>query len=79
MDEINEIYLPTLHAFENGNAFSGSAGLLRFMLTPSADTIRAELWHGKFCYEKSEMESTQEFSLSAEGLASLRAWLEENR
>ena len=76
---MDEIYLPTLHAFENGNVFSGSAGLLRFLLTPADGVIRAELWHGKYCYEKSEMEQTCEFPLSAEGLTSLRTWLEQNR
>ncbi len=76
---MDEIYLPTLHAFENGNAFSGSSGPLRFMLTPGGGVIRAELWHGKFCYEKSEMELTQEFEMSDEGIAAIRAWLTEHR
>lgn len=76
---MSEIYLPTLHAFENGNRFSGSAGLLRFVLTPVDGIIRGELWHGKLCYEKSVMEKTSEFEMSAEGIASIRVWLEENR
>ena len=76
---MDEIYLPTLHAFENGNAFSGSFGLLRFMLTPKDGKIFAELWHGKFCYEKSEMELSEEFEMSRDGIEAMRAWLTENR
>ncbi len=75
---MDEIYLPTLHAFENGNQFSGSFGMLRFMLTPHDDQIKAELWHGKFCYEKSEMEFSEEFPISEEGIARMRAWLTEH-
>jgi hypothetical protein len=76
---MGEIYLPTLHWFENDNKFSGSSGALRFMLTPQGETIRAELWHGLYCYEKSEMELTEEFPLTQEGIEQIRAWLTEHR
>ena len=76
---MDEIYLPTLHAFENGNAFSGSSGPLRFMLTPAESTIHAELWHGKLCYEKSTMEKTENFEMTKEGIEEIRKWLTENQ
>ncbi len=76
---MDEIYLPTLHAFENGNAFSGSSGPLRFMLTPTDTAIHAELWHGKLCYEKSTMEKTEDFEMTKEGIEKIRAWLMENK
>lgn len=88
---MDEMYLPTLHYFENKNRFSGSFGLLRFMLTPQvtmktakevdleASTIQGQLWHGLYCLEKSQVELEQTFPMSVEGLAQLRAWLEENR
>ena len=66
-----EIFLPTLHTFENNNIFTGSCGLLRFRIAPTvvmatpkevdlaASSIHAELWHG-------------------EGRAAMQQWLEEN-
>ena len=83
------IYLPTLHTFAMDNVFTGSAGALRFKLSPQVvkngrevdmeqSAIRAELWHGPFCYEKSEIEQEKTFPMSEEGRAAMLAWLEEN-
>ena len=63
-----EIYLPTLHTFAMKNPFTGSSGLFRFKITPNVvmatakevdfeqSSIKAEFWHGLFCYEKSTVE-----------------------
>jgi len=67
--------LPTLHSFENGNTFSGSAGRLRFFLYPSETAILAKIWHGSFCIEKSTVEEEREFPLTKEGIEALRAYL----
>ena len=85
------IYLPTLHTFAMNNVFTGSAGALRFKLSPQVvkaeggrevdmekSSIRAELWHGLFCYEKSEIEAEETFAMSEEGRARMLAWLEEH-
>lgn len=86
-----ELYLPTLHYFENKNRFSGSDGKLRFMLTPSVvmrtpkevdleqSSILGQLWHGPFCLEKSSVEQERTFPMSVEALEDIRAWLLENR
>lgn len=86
---MEELFLPVLHSFENNNVFTGSFGLLRFKITPQitmktpkevdfeASSIRAEYWHGLFCYEKSEIEGEAVFPLSEEGRAQLRSWLEQ--
>ena len=34
MKDLMEIFLPTLHTFENNNIFTGSCGLLRFRASP---------------------------------------------
>ena len=86
------IYLPTMHAFAMGNVFTGSFGPLRFKLTPQVvkeeggrevdmakSAIRAELWHGLYCYEKSDIEAEETFAMSEEGRARMLAWLEEHR
>ena len=41
-------------------------------------TIKAEFWHGPFCYEKSTMEAERVFPLTEEGRLAMKAWLEEN-
>ena len=74
---MNEIYVPVLHFFENGNSFTGSFGLLRFYLKPDAETITAKVWHGIFSMENSEIEQTKEFALTTEGREELIAWLNE--
>ena len=83
------IYLPTLHTFAMDNVFTGSAGALRFKISPQVvkngrevdmeqSAIRAELWDGPFCDEKSEIEQEKTFPMSEEGRAAMLSWLEEN-
>lgn len=86
---MSRIYLPTLHTFAMKNTFTGSCGLFRFKIVPSVtmngkevdfenSSMKAEYWHGQFCYEKSEMEGEKIFPLSAEGREELISWLEEH-
>ena len=89
---MTDIYLPTLHSFAMNNIFTGSCGQLRFRIVPQVvkdennpkevdmaqSAISAELWHGDFCYEKSQMEKAQTVPMSEEGRLALKAWLEEN-
>lgn len=87
---MEDLFIPTLHTFENNNIFTGSWGMLRFKITPAitmktpkevdmeASSMRAELWHGLFCYEKSEIEAEREFPLSIEGREDMIAWLNEH-
>lgn len=84
-----EIFIPTLHTFENGNIFTGSCGLLRFRIVPTVtqtankkgvipeeSSIHCEFWHGELCYELSRMEDAQTFPMTQEGRTALKAWLE---
>lgn len=83
-----DIFLPTLHTFAMNNLFTGSCGNLRFRIEPKvvmatpkevdygASSIYAQFWHGKFCYEKSEMEGENTFPMSEEGRLALKSWLE---
>ena len=87
---MEDLFLPTLHTFENDNIFTGSWGSLRFKITPNIvkktpkevdmepSSMHAELWHGIFCYEKSDMEAEETFPLSAEGREALYNWLKEH-
>jgi len=87
---MNEIFLPTLHAFAMKNPFTGSCGAFRFRAVPNvvmktpkevdmeASSISAEFWHGPYCYEKSTMEGAETFPMSEEGRLAMKAWLESN-
>jgi hypothetical protein len=41
-------------------------------------TIACEYWHGKLCYELSEMEDKREFPMTEEGRQEMMDWLLEN-
>ena len=84
-----ELFIPTLHTFAMKNIFTGSCGAFRFRIEPKVEmagkevvfensSIRAEFWHGPFCYEKSEMEGERVFPMSEEGRTAMKSWLEEN-
>ncbi len=85
---MKEVFIPTLHTFAMNNIFTGSCGLFRFRAAPNVvmatakevdfeqSTIKAEYWHGLYCYEKSEMEGEQVFPMTEEGRLSMKAWLE---
>ena len=85
-----DLFVPTLHTFENNNIFTGSWGMLRFKITPDvimatpkevdleASSMKAEFWHGLFCYEKSEIEGEQVFPMSQEGRQNMFDWLKEH-
>ena len=82
-----EIYIPTLHTFAMNNVFTGSCGNLRFKITPKvtkknskevdfdASSMDVEIWHGLFCYEKSEIEDSKNFPMSDQGRSELIAFL----
>lgn len=84
---MEELFIPTLHTFAMKNPFTGSAGLFRFRIVPDVkmktakevdfetSTMRAEFWHGLFCYEKSEVEGDQVFPLTEEGRLEMLSWL----
>lgn len=85
-----ELFIPTLHTFAMSNSFTGSCGAFRFKITPTvikknpkevdmeASSLKAEYWHGLFCYEKSEMEGCENFPMSEAGRLAMKTWLEEN-
>lgn len=76
MDE--ELFLPVLSHFENGNFWTASGGALRYRVEPdTGETPRltAQVWEGPWSLRDSRVEETQEFPLTEEGLEALRAWL----
>ena len=83
---MNDILIPTLLFWENGNTFYGSKGLARFFIRPvqpedpqpdDVPRLEVELWRGPLTKELSEILTTASFPLSEEGLAQVSQWLEE--
>lgn len=73
------LYVPNFMSFHNENIFLGSYQGLRFKLSPNIEdmTILAEYWYGPLCYEKSQMDGTETFPLSDEGIAEMTGRLEQ--
>ena len=86
-----DLFVPTLHTFENNNVFTGSWGELRYKITPvivmatpkevdmEQSSMKAEYWHGPFCYEKSEIEGELVFSMSPQGREDMINWLKSQK
>ena len=78
---MDEIFMPVLSHFENGNPWTANMGRLQFRMLPvlpkeGAATITVEVWEGPWAYEFSTVEAVEAFPLTQEGLAAIPAWLE---
>ena len=79
---MNDITIPTLLFWENGNSWYGSKGLARFFIKPvkleeeDRTDLTIELWKGPLTKDLSEVIATAAFPLGEEGLAQTVAWLE---
>ena len=77
--------IPGITYFVNENPFNGSVGEFNYMITPvKADAengvdahIAVYTWYGTLCSELSERQAESTFLLDTDGLAALRAWLDE--
>lgn len=72
---MGELYLPVLSHFQNGNVWTASIGRLHFKVTPSEETLLAEIWEGPWSYALSAVEETCSFPLEEGGIEDLRVWL----
>ena len=87
-----ELFLPVLSHFENRNAWSSSAGRMRYLITPHlapfpegmeegdgappGSTLTIEVWEGPWAYEFSTVEAQETFPLTQEGLDALPAFIQ---
>lgn len=81
--------IPELLYFKNRNDFTGSVNNpgrreFRYRLSPAAEKpengtekllIRAEVWFGPFCYEKSKMEASADFPMDESGRNAAVDWV----
>ena len=75
-----ELFLPVLSHFENGNFWTASGGRMRYRVDPvkEEDTwsaLEAQVWEGPWNLGDSMVEETVHFPLTEEGLDQLRAWV----
>ena len=76
MDE--ELFLPVLSHFENGNFWTASGGALRYRVEPDTGEnprLTAQVWEGPWRLQDSTVEETTSFPMTEEGLEQLRAWV----
>ena len=87
---MNDILIPTMLFWENGNTWYGSKGQARFFIQPvkieppedqpegpARTELHIELWRGPLTKELSEIIATAAFPLSEEGLVQTTDWLAE--
>ena len=72
---MEELYLPVLSHFQNGNVWTGSDGRLRYRITPGEEGLTAEAWEGPWACELSRVEEVTRFPLDEEGLRALAQWV----
>ena len=74
-----ELFLPVLSHFENGNFWTASGGRMRYRVDPVKEEdvwtgLKAQVWEGPWSLADSTVEETLACPLTEEGLEELRAW-----
>ena len=75
-----ELFLPVLSHFENGNFWTASGGRMRYRVDPvkgeedHPPTLTAQVWEGPWRLQDSTVEETKSFPMTEEGLEEVRAW-----
>ena len=72
---MEELFLPVLSHFQNGNFWTASGGRMQCRVDPGEEALTAQVWEGPWNQEDSIMEETRDFPLTDGGLEELRAWL----
>ena len=63
--------------FSNKNAYTGSAGRLRYLIKPAEEALEVQIWNQDVCFALAQILESASFPLSPEGLEEIRAWLTE--
>jgi len=75
--------IPGLIYFKNGSVYTGSvndfgnktAKEFRYVIKPNDGSIKAEVWYGPCCYERSEILDQAEFSMDEDGRSKMLGWM----
>ena len=71
---MDQLFLPVLSHFQNGNFWTASAGRMRYQVTPEGETLTAQVWEGPWCRALSRVVEERTFPLNEGGLAALADW-----
>ena len=77
---VQELFLPVLSHFENGNFWTASGGRMRYRVDPVKEedvwtSLKAQVWEGPWRLQDSTVEETKSFPMTEEGLEELRSWV----
>ena len=76
-----ELFLPVLSHFENGNFWTASGGRMRYRVDPVKEeeenppSLTAQVWEGPWRLQDSTVEEPKSFHMTEEGLEELRSWV----
>lgn len=71
---MDEIFVPVLSHFRNGNFWTASAGRMNYRVTPEQTVLTAEVWEGPWCYQLSRVEERTQFPMDEGGRKALAEW-----
>lgn len=72
--KFNEIEVPNFEILESKNRYSGSYKDKNYKIFPS-DELRAVIWDGINCLEKSEIVAEGRFEMNKEGYTEMLNWI----
>lgn len=75
----SEFGIPDIPYFRAKNIFSGSLQGFNYKIWPKDEGLKAAVWVGPYCYEKSEEAASGVFPMDPSGRAELLRWLSEQR
>jgi hypothetical protein len=85
IDWADQGVIPGLLFFQNGGEYTGSVNdfsnkmtkEFRYRIDSGEKIIKAMVWYGPYCYDKSEIVDQKEFMVSRDGRSELLVWLKE--
>ena len=63
---MEELFLPVLSHFQNGNFWTASGGRMQCRVDPGEEALTAQVWEGPWNQGDSIMEETRDFPLTDE-------------
>lgn len=75
---MEELYMPTLSHFENGNGWTGSRGVMNYEIEePQEDGVRLVAWYGPFSRDYAQVVAEALFPMTQEGRSAWMDWIVE--
>lgn len=69
--------VPNSEYFGYGNFYSGSCKTFNYKISPKDEMLKAMIWYGSQCSDKSKAVAQGQFSLNDEGIEQIKVWINE--